>query len=137
MRTLPLLVRAAVAFAAYGVVAAVVSAPVAAERAVEGAHFDDRLGELPVEVSLAHNGVSTVDTGVLGRLYWDRTGTAGFGAVVRATGPPEAGGTLSSYVDPAFLKINAQFVNDPDEVARAYGSELRDQVWRRSCASSS
>lgn len=125
------LVRVVVAFVAYGVVAAVVAAPVAAERAIEGASFQDRLGDLPVEVSLAHNGVSTFDTGILGRLYWDRTGAAGFGAIVRATGPPEAGGTLSSYVDPTFVEVNAQFINDPEEVARVWGSELREQVGHR------
>lgn len=84
-----------------------------------------------MEVALAHNGVSTFDTGILGRLYWDRTGAAGFGAIVRATGPPEAGGTLSSYVDPTFVEVNAQFINDPEEVARGWGSELREQVGRR------
>lgn len=124
-------VRTAVAFVAYGLVAAVVAAPVSLERAVEGVRFEDRLGSLPVEVSLAHNGVSTLDTGILGSLYWDRTGTAGFGASIRATGPPEAGATLSSYVDPAFLRLSTQFVNDPEEVSRVYGATLRDQLLRR------
>lgn len=124
-------VRIAVAFVAYGLVAAVVAAPVSLERAVEGVRFEDRLGSLPVEVSLAHNGVSTLDTGILGSLYWDRTGTAGFGASIRATGPPEAGATLSSYVDPAFLRLSTQFVNDPEEVSRVYGATLRDQLLRR------
>lgn len=122
--------RIVVAFLAYGLVAAVVSAPVAVERAVEGVRFQDRLGSLPVEVSLAHNGVSTLDTGILGRLYWERTGAGGFGASIRATGPPEAGGTLASYVSPKFVKANAQFVSDPGEVARVYGEELRVQLWR-------
>ncbi|UMG91574.1 hypothetical protein [Nocardioides sp. TF02-7] len=47
------------------------------------------------------------------------------------TGPPEAGGTLSSYVSPRFLQANAAFVNDPAEVARSYGAELRSQVVQR------
>src|SRR4051812_4967233 len=68
----------------YAVAAAVVLAPVAAEQAVERVRFTDRLGTLPVEASLAHNGVSTLDTGMLGKVYWARTGVAGFGAYVRA-----------------------------------------------------
>ena len=123
--------RVVVALLAYGLAMATVTAPIAAERAVEGVSFDDRLGTLPVEVSLAHNGVTTLDTGILGRLYWERTGAGGFGASVRATGPPEAGGSLASYVSPAFVETNAQFVNDPDEVARVYGDEFRSQLWRR------
>jgi hypothetical protein len=123
--------RLATAFVAYGFVAALVSAPVAAEQAIERAHFEDRLGTLPVEVSLAHNGVSTLDTGILGRVYWDRTGAGGFGANIRATGPPEAGGTLASYVSPKFIQANAAFVSDPGAVARAYGDELRGQLLQR------
>lgn len=124
------LVRAVVSFLVYGLVSAVLAAPVAAERAVEAVRFPDRLGSLPVEVSLAHNGSSTLDTGILGRLYWARTGRAGFGAFVRATGPPLAGGTLASYVSPDFVEANALFVNDPGEVARVYGAELRSRLWR-------
>ncbi|HWM74727.1 MAG TPA: hypothetical protein VNQ53_13340 [Nocardioides sp.] len=123
--------RLAIAFLAYGFVAALVSAPVAAEQAMEGARFEDRLGTLPVEVSLSHNGVSTLDTGILGRVYWDRTGAGGFGASIRATGPPEAGGSLASYVSPRFIQANAAFVSDPGELARAYGDELRNQVLQR------
>ena len=119
--------RLAAVFAVYVAIAAVVAAPVAAERAVEGVGFDDRLGSLPVRVSLAHNGVTTLDTGFAGQIYWDRTGAAGFGAYLRATGPPEAGGTLSSYVNPTFVEANAQFLADPGDVARAYGHHLRDQ----------
>jgi hypothetical protein len=121
--------RVALYLIGYALLSAVVGAPIAAEHTVETVRFEDRLGTLPVEVSLAHNGVSTLDTGILGRLYWDRTGTGGFGAVIRATGPPEAGGTLSSYVSPTFLRTNAQFVNDPGEVARVYGVELRSALW--------
>ncbi len=123
--------RPATAFLAYGFVAALISAPVAAQQAMEGARFEDRLGTLPVEVSLSHNGVSTLDTGILGRVYWDRTGAAGFGAHIRATGPPEAGGSLASYVSPRFIQANAAFVSDPGAVAKAYGDELRNQVLQR------
>ncbi|MEP9364929.1 hypothetical protein ABLE68_18345 [Nocardioides sp. CN2-186] len=120
--------RLVLAVLAYGAVAAVVCLPIAAEQSVEDARFQDRLGTLPVEVSLARNGVSTLDTGVLGRLYWERTGVGGFGASLRATGPPEAGGTLTSYVTPKFLRANTELVNDPGEVARIYGGELRNAV---------
>ena len=123
--------RLATAFLAYGFVAALISAPIAAEQAMEGAQFEDRLGTLPVEVSLSHNGVSTLDTGILGSVYWNRTGAAGFGASIRATGPPEAGGSLASYVSPRFIQANAAFVSNPGDVARAYGEELRGQLLQR------
>lgn len=112
----------------WGLLAAVVAAPVALEQAMERTRFTDRLGTVPVEVSLAHNGVSTIDTGVLGRIYWDRTGAAGFGAYIRVTDPPEAGGTLSSYVDPKFLQVNAQLVNAPADVADAYGRQITAEL---------
>jgi hypothetical protein len=116
---------------AWGLLAALVSAPVAAEQAVERVRFEDRLGTLPVEVSLEHNGASTLDTGLLGQVYWSRTGTAGFGASIRATGPPEAGGSLASYVNPRFVEANAQFVSDPGAVASAYGDEFQSHLWRQ------
>ena len=123
--------RGALTFLAHGFVAALVCAPVAAERSMESAKFEDRLGSLPVEISLSHNDVSTLDTGILGSIYWERTGFAGFGASIRATGPPEAGGSLASYVSPRFIEANAQLVSDPEDVARAYGAELRGQLLRR------
>ncbi|MDN5743608.1 MAG: hypothetical protein L0H31_00640 [Nocardioidaceae bacterium] len=119
--------RIAAVFLAYGVTAALLWAPVAVERSVEATRFADRLGSVPVEVSLTHNGHSTLETGVLGSLYWEQTGAAGFGARVRVTGTPQAGGTLASYVSPAFVRANAAFISDPEEVARTYGAELRDR----------
>lgn len=123
--------RAAAALAAwvaYGLVAALVALPVATVWALQHASFEDRLGAFPVVVSLSHDGRSTIDTGILGEIYWERTGPGGFGADIRSTGPPEAGGTLSSYVTPEFLQVNASFVEEPGEVARTYGEELRDRV---------
>ena len=111
-----------------GFVAATVALPILAEQAVERARFEDRLGAFPVEVGLSHNGRSTLDAGIIGELYWDRTGVGGFGASLRSTGPPEGGGTLSSYVSQDFLQANVAFVDDPSEVARVYGAELRSQV---------
>ncbi len=116
------------AWALYAVLAAVLATPLAAEQAVAGVGFPDRLGTLPVEVSLSHNGVSTLDTGILGSLYWQRTGFGGLGATIRATGPPEADGTLASYASPQFVETNAQFINDPGAVARAYGQKLRSEL---------
>lgn len=110
------------------VAAAIVCLPWATERALEHASFEDRVGTLPVEVRLAHNGHTTLDTGVLGKVYWRRTSTGGFGAELRSTGPPLAGGTLASYVSPAFVRANTRFLDDPDGVAAVYGSELRRQV---------
>ena len=118
-------------FAGYAATAALVAAPLAAEQTVEHLRFEDRIGTVPVEVSLTHNGMSTLDTGVLGRLYWEETGAAGFGANVRVTGTPEAGGTLASYASPRFVRTNAAFVSDPGDVATAYGDELRSRLWRR------
>ena len=122
--------RLAGSWLGYAAVVAVVVAPLTVERAIENAVFADRLGAFPVEISLSHNGVSTLDTGVAGKLYWDRTGVAGFGANVRSTGPPVAGGTLGSYVSQDFVQANAAFVDDPAEIARVYGAELRNRVLR-------
>ncbi|MCX6396336.1 MAG: metallophosphoesterase family protein [Propionibacteriales bacterium] len=113
---------------------ALVAAPLALEQAVENVRFTDRLGTVPVEVSLCHNGFSQVDTGVLGSMYWEQTGRFGFGACVRVTDPPEAGSTLSSYVDRQFIQRNAVLINDPDSVAVAYGHaflrEFRNEFLR-------
>lgn len=117
-------------FVVAGVLTAVLVFPIALEQSVERASFDDRLGTFPVTVSLAHNGQSTLDTGLMGKLYWQRTGIAGFGASLRSTGPPQAGGDLSSYVSPEFLQANAAFIDDPAQVARVYGGELRDRMLR-------
>jgi hypothetical protein len=111
--------------------AAVVAAPVAIERAIEGVSFNDEVGTFPVEVSLCHDGRSTLDTGILGKVFWDQTGALGFGAYARATGPPEAGGTLASYVDPAFFQANVAFIRDPDTVVAAYSSEMRAALRRQ------
>ncbi|MDF1601946.1 hypothetical protein [Nocardioides sp. YIM 152315] len=113
---------------AWVLVGVVVSLPLAAERAVEHARIDDRLGTLPVQVRLAHNGYTTLDTGILGKLYWQRTGALGFGASLRSTGPPIAGGTLASYVSPKFVSANARFLESPDRLAATYGAEMRRQV---------
>jgi hypothetical protein len=113
------------------VAAAIVALPVTVERAVEGVHFQDDVGTFPVEVGLCHDGRSTLDTGILGKVFWDRTGALGFGAYARATGPPEAGGTLASYVDPAFIQANVGFIRDPDRVVSAYSSAMRSALWHR------
>lgn len=107
-------------------VAALIFLPVALERAVESVRFDDRLGTFPVEVSLCHNGRSTLDTGLFGRIYWAETGPLGFGAYARTTGPPEAEGTLASYVDPAFIDANVALIDDPDRVVSAYSGKFAD-----------
>ncbi len=121
--------RAVATFAVCTVASGVVAAPLVAQHVAQTVAFDDHLGAVPVEVSLSHNGVSTVDTGILGRLYWQRTGAWGFGALLRVTGPPEAGGpSLADYVSPEFLRTNTAFVDDPSSVAEAYGAELRDGV---------
>ncbi|MGY2877122.1 hypothetical protein ACVW00_004312 [Marmoricola sp. URHA0025 HA25] len=123
--------RAVVAFLLCVLAAAVVAAPVTIERAIEGVRFRDAVGTFPVEVSLCHDGRSTLDTGVLGRVFWDQTGALGFGAYARATGPPEAGGTLASYVDPAFFQANVAFIRDPDTVVAAYSDQMRDSLRRQ------
>jgi hypothetical protein len=111
--------------------AAVVFLPVAVERAIERVHFADRLGTFPVEVTLCHNGRSTLDTGIFGRVFWGQTGAYGFGAYARATGPPEAGGTLASYVDPAFIQANVALIDDPDYVVRAYSHSFAARLRQR------
>jgi hypothetical protein len=121
-------------FVLCAIAAAIIALPVALERAIQNVQFSDRLGTFPVEVSLCHDGQSTLDTGVLGKVYWDETGRLGFGAYARATGPPEAGGTLASYVDPTFIQANVAFVDDPNVVVDAYADKfvdgLRDRIVR-------
>ena len=116
--------RAVVRFLVCGFAAALIALPLTAERAVERVTFEDNLGTFPVVVGLCHDGRSTLDTGLLGKIYFKQTGTFGFGAYARATGPPEAGGTLASYVDPTFIQTNVALIDDPDETVRAYASEL-------------
>lgn len=119
-----------VAYLGCAVAAALIALPIALERAVEGVHFSDDLGTFPVEVSLAHNGRSTLDTGLFGKVFWAQTGPLGFGAVARAAGPPEAGGTLASYVDPVFIQANVELINDPGQVVDAYADEFIDGLRR-------
>jgi len=121
---------ATAAYALCAVAAALVFAPIALERAIERVHFSDRLGTLPVEVTLCHNGRSTLDTGLFGQVFWERTGAYGFGAYARATGPPEAGGTLASYVDPEFIQANVALINDPDSVVQAYSDSFSAELRR-------
>ena len=109
---------------ACAVAAALIALPVAVERAVEQVRFSDHLGTFPVEVGLCHDGRSTLDTGLFGKVFWGQTGTFGFGAYARATGPPEAGGTLASYVDPKFIQANVALIDDPDRTVDAYAAEL-------------
>lgn len=104
--------------------AAVVALPLTLLHAIETVHFPDELGTFPVEVRLSHNGYSTIDTGLLGKVYLERTGTLGFGVRATSTGPPEAGGTLASYVNQKFLKANVALIDDPDRVADAYATEI-------------
>jgi hypothetical protein len=122
--------EAVLSFVLCVVAAALVAAPVAIERAIEGVRFHDQVGTFPVEVSLCHDGRSTLDTGILGKVFWDQTGALGFGAYAKATGPPEAGGTLASYVDPAFFEANVSFIHDPDTVVAAYSDEMRTALRR-------
>jgi hypothetical protein len=114
-------------FLGLGLLTAVTTAPLTVQRTVESLRFSDLLGTVPVEVTLVHNGYSVLDTGVLGSVFWDRTGPLGLGADLRVTGPPNAGGTLASYVDPSFLKVNAQSLTDPAAVGRAYSRQLSDR----------
>ena len=39
--------------------------------------FNDHLGTFPVEVGLCHDGRSTLDTGLFGKVYWGQTGAFG------------------------------------------------------------
>jgi hypothetical protein len=113
---------------------ALVALPVVAEQAVEEVSFNDSMGTLPVRVSLCHQGRSTLATGVLGDVHYDRTGAFGLGIRARATEPPRAGGTLASYVDPRFVRANLQFIEDPDAAVASYaaefGSRIRDRIGR-------
>ncbi len=119
----------------YAVVAVVLTFPVTAQSAIEHLSFEDRLGTVPVEVGVVHNGYSVVDTGALGSVYVARTGSFGLGLLLRVTGPPTAGGTLASYVDPEFVSANAATVADPDRVGQAYAGRLAGefvgQAWPR------
>ncbi len=123
------LVRRGAAALAWLLAAAVISAPIAVEQALERVTFSDRLGTVPVEVTLCSNGYSSLDTGILGTVFWDRTGPFGLGACLRVTEPPEAGGTLASYADAEFVRTNAQLISEPDQIARAYGDKVSAEFW--------
>ncbi len=111
----------------YGAAVVVLTAPAVTESTLESLRFEDRLGTIPVEVGLAHNGYSVIDTGALGSIYLDRTGPFGLGLALRVTGPPTAGPTLSSYVDPAFVRANTATLTDPSRTADAYRGKLGDR----------
>ena len=119
-------------YAACSLVVAIGAAPVVVARAIETTRFEDRLGTLPVEVSLTHNGRSTLDTGIFGKIYWRETGPFGIGAEARVTGPPAAGGTLASYADSRFIRTNVELINAPAVVVDAYAAQLastrRDEI---------
>ncbi len=111
---------------------ALVALVVVAEQAVEEVSFNDSLGTLPVRVSLCHQGRSTLSTGVLGDIHYDRTGAFGLGIRARVTEPPLAGGTLASYVDPDFVRANLQFIDNPGAAVASYADEfgrrIRDRI---------
>lgn len=123
--------RGAGHYLAAALVVAVLALPLAVEQAVEDVSFHDAVGTLPVEMSLCHQGRSALETGVLGDLYWEQTGAFGFGIDARVTAPPEAGGTLASYVDPRFLKANLEFIEDPDAAVATYASEFESRIVSR------
>jgi hypothetical protein len=110
----------------YGVLAVVLTSPVIAQQTIEGVRFAERLGTVPVEVGVVRNGYSVVDTGALGTMYLERTGALGLGLSLRVTGPPDAGGTLSSYLDPAFVRANTATLSQPDQAREAYTDRLVD-----------
>ena len=122
----------------YGVVAVVLASPVLVQTTIESVRFEDRLGTLPVEVSVLHNGYSLLDTGALGNVYLEQTGSLGLGFALRVTGPPDAAGTLSSYVDPAFVRANTATLTRPERARAAYTARLRDAFvegfWPRALA---
>ena len=115
-------------YLAASLIVGLVALPVAVEQAVEDVSFADALGTLPVEMSLCHQGRSTLETGVLGDLHWDRTGAYGLGVKARVTAPPQAGGTLASYVDPRFVQANLEFLDDPDAAIATYANEFRSRI---------
>ena len=59
------------AYLGCALVAALVALPVVAEQAVEDVRFTDELGTFPVEVSLCHDGRSTLDTEMRNQIYHD------------------------------------------------------------------
>jgi hypothetical protein len=118
--------RRLVLFLVYGVLSVVVASPVLVQQTLAGVSFEDRLGTFPVEVSTVRNGYSVLDTGALGSVYLEQTGALGLGFALRVTGPPDAGGSLSSYVDPTFVRANTATLTHPERVRAAYTDRLGD-----------
>lgn len=116
---------------AWAAVVAVVALPLVVEQAIERTSYHDAIGTVPVEMSLCRQGRSTLETGILGDLYWAQSGAWGLGVRARVTGPPVAGGTLASYADKRFIRANVQFIQDPDEAVSAYADEFRDRIIHR------
>ncbi len=128
---LPHLLRGVGVYLAGSAAAAVVALPVVVEQVVENVSFRDAIGTLPVEMSLCHQGRSTLETGLLGDVHWAHPGPWGFGVQARVTGPPAASGTLASYVDPGFVRANVEFIRNPDAAVSAYAAEFRSRITHR------
>jgi hypothetical protein len=122
------MLRAALTYLGCAVAVVVVVLPLALEQAVERVSFDEQLGTVPVQLSLTHNGRSSLATGILGDVYYDQTGAFDIGVRAQVTGPPVAGGTLASYADPAFIRANLYFVDNPESVVAAYTREFRRAI---------
>ena len=129
--------RAVAHYLGASLVVGLVSLPVALEQAVEDVSFDDALGTLPVEMSLCHEGRSTLETGLLGDLHWNRTGAYWLGIRARVTQPPQAGATLASYADRRFIQANLEFIDDPDAAIATYAAEFRSLIVRQTAITAS
>ncbi len=131
------MLRAAAYYLGASLVVGVVALPVALEQAVEDVSFGDALGTLPVEMSLCHEGRSTLATGLLGDLHWNQTGAYGLGIRARVTEPPQAGATLASYADRRFIQANLEFIDDPDAAIETYAAEFRSLLVRQTVITAS
>jgi hypothetical protein len=128
--------RAAAHYLGASLVVGLVALPVALEQAVEDVSFSDELGTLPVEMSLCHQGRSTLETGLLGDLHWSQTGAYGLGIRARVTEPPQAGSALASYADRRFIQANLEFIDEPDQAIATYAAEFRSLIVRQTAITS-
>jgi len=131
------LVRAGAARArrwlAWGLVVAVLGAPLAAGWALGRTTVHDTIGVTPATFSFTTRGHSEVRLGIAGTIYLPLS-RGPFGVVTTVDGPgdPDAGNDdLASFVTPRMLSLYSGLFHDPGPAVQAYVDELVNALVHR------